>query len=187
MAELPMRPPITNLLPLFMQQFREFQEILRIEEMELEQIESAVSCTLDEGFIYDCDEYGIGRYEKMFRITPKATDTLDDRRFRILTKLNEQTPYTLPKLRKILTNLCGEGNCSADIIARTYVLIVRVGLAAKSNYNDVENLLQRIVPMNMAINLSLLYNPHATVGRYTHAQLAALTHEQIKSEVLDDA
>ena len=187
MADYPMRSPIADLLPLFMQQFREFEELLRTEELEMKQIEQSVFRTLGCGFVDDCDEYGISRYETMYRITPKASDTLDDRKFRLKTKINEQTPYTLPKLREILKNLCGDGNCTADVIVGTYDLIVRVGLAAKNNYTDVESLLERIVPQNMVITLSLLYNPHALVGQYTHAQLATLTHEQIKSEVLDNA
>lgn len=187
MADLPMRPLLVNLLPPFMKQFREFREILRIEEKEIELLETAISRVLDAGFLDDCDEYSISRYENIYGLSSKATDTLDDRRFRIRAKLNEQQPYTLRNLRKILANLCGAGNYSVEITAGTYNLTVKVGLAAKNNYNAVEDLLQRIVPANMVIGLSMLYNTYAVVGRYTHAQLSQLTHNQIRSEVMDNA
>lgn len=117
-------------------------------------------------------------------ITPKGTDSLEDRRFRILTRINEELPYTLPQLRNILETLCGKGNYSADVEEGTYQLLVKIGLAAKNNFNDVESLLNRVVPQNMVVTLLQLYNTHAELGRFTHAQLAAYTHNQLRNEVL---
>lgn len=66
----------------------------------------------------------------------------------------------------------------------TYQLFVKIGLAAKNNFNDVEALLNRVVPQNMVVSLLQLYNTHADLGRYTHAQLAAYNHDQLRNEVL---
>ena len=66
----------------------------------------------------------------------------------------------------------------------TYQLLVKIGLAAKNNFNDVESLLNRVVPQNMVVTLLQLYNTHAELGRFTHAQLAAYTHNQLRNEVL---
>ena len=63
-------------------------------------------------------------------------------------------------------------------------LIVKIGLAAKNNFSDVEALLDRVVPQNMVVTLLQLYNTHAELGRFTHAQLAAYTHNQLRNEVL---
>lgn len=69
-----------------------------------------------------------------------------------------------------------------DVIS--YQLLVKIGLAAKNNFNDVESLLNRVVPQNMVVTLLQLYNTHAELGRFTHAQLAAYTHNQLRNEVL---
>ena len=53
-----------------------------------------------------------------------------------------------------------------------------------NNFNDVESLLNRVVPQNMVVTLLQLYNTHAELGRFTHAQLAAYTHNQLRNEVL---
>ena len=47
-------------------------------------------------------------------------------------------------------------------------------------------LLADIVPANMVCTTSLLYNQHADLTRFTHAQLALLTHFEIREEVLPD-
>ena len=116
---------------------------------------------------------------------PDGTDSLEDRRFRILTRINEELPYTLPQLRNILETLCGPGNYSADVAEGTYHLIVKIGLAAKNNFTDVESLLNRVVPQNLIVTLLQLYNTHAELGRFTHSQLAAHTHDQLRNEVLN--
>ncbi len=67
-----------------------------------------------------------------------------------------------------------------------YTLSVKVALTAKRNQQAVEELLADIVPANMVCTTSLLYNQHADLTRFTHAQLALLTHFEIREEVLPD-
>ena len=58
-------------------------------------------------FILDADDYGLSRWERMLKIIPKADDTLEIRRNRILLRLREKLPFTLRMLRKQLKLLCG--------------------------------------------------------------------------------
>lgn len=70
------------------------------------------------------------------------------------------------------------------MVGSTFTLSVRVMLTAKQNYDDVETLLNRIVPENLILDLSLMYNQHQTLAAFTHAQLAAYTHYFLRNEVL---
>ena len=164
--------------------YAEFQGIMGSEQPEIEKAWNTTDDLLDNQFIPTAGNMGLSRWEKILGITPKGTDSLEDRRFRILTRINEELPYTLPQLRNILETLCGKGNYSADVEEGTYQLLVKIGLAAKNNFNDVESLLNRVVPQNMVVTLLQLYNTHAELGRFTHAQLAAYTHNQLRNEVL---
>lgn len=165
-------------------EYAEFQGIMGSEQPEIEKAWNTTDDLLDNQFIPTAGNMGLSRWEKILGITPKGTDSLEDRRFRILTRINEELPYTLPQLRNILETLCGKGNYSADVEEGTYQLLVKIGLAAKNNFNDVESLLNRVVPQNMVVTLLQLYNTHAELGRFTHAQLAAYTHNQLRNEVL---
>ena len=82
---------------------------------------------------------------------------------------------------------CGAGGSVIDFVAMvgsTFTLTVRVMLKVKQNYDDVETLLNRIVPENLVLDLSLMYNQHQTLAAFTHAQLAAYTHYFLRNEVL---
>ena len=73
---------------------------------------------------------------------------------------------------------------TVTLVGSTFTLSVRVMLTAKQNYDDVETLLNRIVPENLILDLSLMYNQHQTLAAFTHAQLAAYTHYFLRNEVL---
>ena len=176
---------LLNYLPYIVRDYAEFQGITNGEQPEFEQAWDSADDLLDNQFISTAGNMGLSRWERILEITPKGTDTLEDRRFRILTRINEELPYTIPQLRNILKTLCGEGNYSADVEEGTYQLLVKIGLAAKNNFNDVEALLNRVVPQNMVVNLLQLYNTQAELGRFTHAQLAAFTHDQLRNEVMN--
>lgn len=179
-----MERQLIHYLPYVIRDYFEFQGIMCGEQPEFERAWSSADDLLNNQFILTAGNMGLSRWEKILEITPKGTDTLEDRRFRILTRINEELPYTLPQLRNILKTLCGEGNYSAEVEGGTYQLVVKVGLAAKNNFNDVESLLDRVVPQNMVVNLLQLYNTHAELGRFTHEQLAAYTHDSLRNEVL---
>lgn len=176
---------LINYLPYVVRDYAEFKGISEAEQPEFESAWGSSDDLLNNQFISTAGNLGLSRWEKILGITPKGTDTLEDRRFRILTRLNEELPYTLSQLRNILETLCGSGNYSAEVMEGTYQLIVKIGLAAKNNFSDVESLLDRVVPQNLIVTLLQLYNTHAELGRFTHAQLAAYTHDQMRNEVMN--
>ena len=83
-------------------------------------------------------------------------------------------------------NLCGEEGYVLELLNLEYKVKVRVALKSKKNYRMVEGLLGEVIPANMEIDLSLLYNQHKTLRQFTHGQLTAYTHNQIRNEVLND-
>lgn len=176
---------LINYLPFIIRDYAEVQGITESQQPEFEQAWKSAEDLLDNQFISTAGNMGLSRWERILEIIPKGTDTLEDRRFRILTRINEELPYTIPQLRNILETLCGAGNYSAEVPEGTYNLVVKVGVAAKKNFSDVEALLDRVVPQNMIVNLSQLYNTHAEVGLFTHEQLAAYTHDHLRNEVIN--
>lgn len=173
---------LINYLPYVVRDYAEFQGITGAEQPEFENAWAAVDDLLNNQFIKTAGNLGLSRWEKILGISPKGTDTLDDRRFRVLTRLNEELPYTLPQLRVILESLCGAGNYSADVA--DYTLLVKVGVAAKKNFQDVQTLLKRVAPVNLVLVVQQLFNIHQVLGGFTHAQLAWYTHSEVRTEEL---
>ena len=181
-----MRKKLQDYLPPILLKTYEFPLLCDTEQPEIDRLHDAADAVLDAQFISTAGETAIARYEKIFGITPMDTDTLDERRFKVLTRINTQLPFSVRRLRQQLATLCGADGYKLELDGGRYTLTVKVALTAKRNQQAVEELLADIVPANMVCTTSLLYNQHADLTRFTHAQLALLTHFEIREEVLPD-
>lgn len=175
-------------LPPVLKDVREMRAVLdKAGQPAFESLWGAMDAAFLDQHVRDATVYGVERWERMLKIRPKANESLDERKFRILTRLNESLPYTMRTLRATLAALCGENGYIAELFASEYRLMVRVALAFRSTYESVETLLGRIVPCEIVIDLSLMYNQHDLLKRYTHRQLAAYTHYALRNEVISGA
>lgn len=181
-----MRKKLQDYLPPILLKTYEFPLLCKTEQPEIDRLHDAADAVLDAQFLSTAGEYAIQRYEKIFGVVPQNTDTLDERRFKVLTRINTQLPFSVRRLRQQLETLCGADGYKFKVSGGKYTLSVKVALTAKRNQQAVEELLADIVPANMVCTTSLLYNQHADLTRFTHAQLALLTHFEIREEVLPD-
>lgn len=177
-----MERKLIHYLPYVVRDYREFQGITQAEQPEFEQAWGLAEGLLDNQFIHTASNLGLSRWEKILNIVPKGSDSVTVRRVRILARLNEQLPYTLPQLRRMLDTLCGAGNCQADVT--DYTLLVTLSVAAKKHFDEVHELLERITPMNLVIDQRQLLNTHSALSQFTHAQLSVYTHSDLRNEVL---
>ena len=175
---------LINYLPQFMQDYFEMQKIMESEQSQVDAIWAAVESSFADQFISDATEHGVKRWESMLQINPKDTDSLDERKFRILTRLNQELPYTMRGLERALTNLCGADGYSIKLAAEEYHIEIKLALNYKNNYEDVTKLLQKMIPANMTQNVQIIYNTHNVLKKFTHAQLAAYSHHDLRNEVL---
>ena len=181
-----MRKKLQDYLPPILLKTYEFPLLCETEQLEIDRLHDAADAVLDAQFLSTAGEYAIQRYEKIFGVVPQDTDTLDERRFKVLTRINTQLPFSVRRLRQQLETLCGADGYKLELNGDRYTLTVKVALTAKRNQQAVEELLADIVPANMVCTTSLLYNQHADLTRFTHAQLALRTHCEIREEVLPD-
>lgn len=181
-----MRKKLNEYLPSILLKTYEFPLLCDTEQREFDRLNTAVDEVLDAQFVSTAGVRGIERYEQIFSIVPQDTDTLDERRFRVLAKINAQLPFSIRRLRQQLSTLCGEDGYRMEIDGGKYTLTVKVALTAKRNQQAVEELLADIVPANMVCITSLLYNTWEQIKRLTWGELKKLTWREIKEEVLPD-
>ena len=176
---------LIDYLPPVIKNVREYQAIMNDgEQTEVSALWDAVDAAFNDQFINSATVNGVARWEKILGIKPKGTDTLNARKFRILSRLNEQLPYSLPVLKNILQSLCGEDGYSVEVQNELYTLTVKIALVAKSNFDDVDVLLKRVVPANMIVVLELKYNTWGTIKGFTWGNLKTKTWKEIKEDVL---
>lgn len=171
--------------PEFMAGLKDLQELTKAEQPDISAAIQAVRKAPDNFFITTLTPAGVKRWEEMLNLPVQEDTSIVDRRFRILTKATEQRPFTLRRLKELMATLCGEDGFTVAMASSTFTLTVRVALEVRQNYDDVNTLLTRIVPENLILDLSLMYNQHQILSLFTHAQLAAYTHYQLRNEVLN--
>lgn len=174
---------LIDFLPHYMQEYTEIQTVMDAEQPEIDLAWGQCEAALDDQFILEATENGVKRREGMLNITPKDTDTLDERKFRILAKLNQELPYTMTKLKEALMTLCGADGFSIDLQAANYHIEVTLALSNKNNYQEVVDLLKKMTPANLTQFVKIMYNSNAVLTQFTHTELAAYTHDQLRNEV----
>lgn len=176
---------ILDYLPSLIAQTDEFSAIGAAENEQVNDLWAAHKNVYNNQFIATLDENGCERWEKILDITPMGTDTLEDRRFRIAARINADIPYTYKQLQNMLASLCND-DYTMELQNEDYKLIVRVALSAQRQYSEVEKLLKRVLPANLVLDLSLLYNQYQDLKPKTHAQLSAYTHKQLREEEISN-
>lgn len=174
---------LIDYLPPFIQEYKEIKAIMDAEQDICEKGWSDTENILADQFVQDATENGISRYEKILGITSKPTYTLEERRFDILTKMNEQLPYTMESVEKALTSLCGEDGYTVQLDPSEYKLHVKLDLSNENNFNAVCEMLDNIVPANIERNV-ILYNTNSILANHTHEELAAYTYDGLRKELL---
>ncbi|QVY60922.1 putative phage tail protein [Cytobacillus gottheilii] len=176
---------VLEYLPPVMRVFKENIEIAKVENSQIIKLWQAVRTGMDDQFIQTATEYGVSRRERMLNIFPSGTDSLETRKFRLLTRYNEQAPYTRHVIRNLMDSLCGKNGYTLSIDATNKIIQVKIELTVKGMFNAVVDMLERIVPANMIIDVQLRYNQHNKLANYTHAQLSVYTHNQLRNEVIN--
>lgn len=171
-------------VPDVLKDIREFKALAECGDAEYDTLWGELNNIRNDLFVDSLTENGASRWERILKIAPKATDDIEVRRFRIKAKMNEKLPYTFKVVESQLETLCGPEGYSFSVDYENYKIKTRVALTSKGMYDEVEALLLRVRPANMVIDLSLLYNQYQMLGQFTHAQLSAYTHEQLRNEVI---
>lgn len=166
------------------QQIREFKVLSEVENPKLTYVWQAVEDAINDQFATTLTDNGCKRWESIMEINAKDTDDLDYRRFRILSKLNEQLPYTYRMLELQLRTLCGDDGYTLVLRNNEYTLVVKIALTSKNKYSDVESTLRKYVPANIVIDVSLMYNTHEVIATFTHEQLAKYSQHELREEVI---
>lgn len=170
-------------LPKFVRDYREIKETMEAEQPSVDEAWEDVGKVMNDQFVDTATESGIARYEKILGIKPKATHTLDERRFNILTKMNEQLPFTMETLENTLLQLCGKDGCSLFLNENAYALTVKLALTNENNIQAVTDMLNRMLPANMVKSV-VMFNTHLVLAQHTHGQLANYTYKDVREELI---
>lgn len=142
---------IEKYLPIKFEEIEEFKNLCLAENPEFEKMEIDRNKWLNNKFPTKADLDGIKIFEKILDITPKSFDSLEDRRFRVLSKLNERLPYTWIQLHRMVAAICGWNGYVMTL--EDFILMVYLSLDNMNKTQAVLNMLRDVLPMNICIDI----------------------------------
>lgn len=150
---------LIELLPEFLQQYREYQVIMDAEQEELDRIQQRISDMLSDAFTDTATEEGIARREQMYHMVPEGV-SLEERRLAVKTQESGILPYTIRQYRNMLAAICGGGKYQVDLDPEAYTLYVKLDAeqAGKNEYAllaAVRRMSRKVIPANLVYDSAL--------------------------------
>lgn len=145
------KPSVLDWLDDVLKDYIEFEEIASAIDPEFTRLYQLLDRWNKNIFPKEANEEGIEKFEELLNITPQITDTLDDRRYRIIAKLNAKLPYTEVQLRRILGGILGYDGFTLTV--KDLILTISLAEDNNSKLNIIIELLKEIVPMNILIKI----------------------------------
>ncbi len=168
---------LINYLPPFMGKVEEFIKITEAEQPEFDVLCKNVDTLQKEFFAETAGEYGLSRLEKAFGISDGSGEDIDLRRFRIKTRLGGCKGLSLYER---LENTVGKDNFTVDFNRVALTLDVRITVKSGQYLDVVKNMLERLIPCNIALDVRILYTSYNMLNAYTHEYLSGFKNEDIK-------
>lgn len=142
-----------NYLPTFLRNVKEYKEICNAEDIEFEKLDNRLDEIINEIAVDTANGYGLERYEKIFNIVNNTTD-IDERRFKIKSKLINQLPFNMKWLDNKLKNLVGDGNYKITLDAEKYTITVQISHI----FPDIVDVMTNDLREQLSANLVIIVN-----------------------------
>lgn len=164
-------------LPEFMRNVDCMRKITSAEQPEFDALSVGIENIQKEMFIETASEIGTERFENIYGIENIGSEDIDFRKYRLMLKImgGEHT-----SLSERLDKLIGTGYYTINFYIDEMRLEVRITVEHKRYIQEAFELLDRIIPCNIILDVGVLYASHKMLGKYTHGELAAYKYSEMK-------
>lgn len=153
-----------------------------VNDKQIFELDASVAELESNLYVSTMNEENVGRWERILEIVPSDADTLDERRFRILSRRIEKLPYSYKVIYRKLETLSPDG--IEMIIDRVRKRIhIKIGLQSAQMRDEVDKFLEESLPLDMTYYIDILWNTYAMIATKTHGELAVLTHGELREKV----
>lgn len=161
--------------PRFYDGYVEIDAIIDTEDKAFEEIGVNFRRAINNQFIKLADEAGISAYEVLFDvIADPSTETLEERRDRLLNRVSVIPYYTTIFLRNRLDSLIGAGLYNLIIDYDNYTLYLESAAKNQLYYNEIAVLMSNIKPCNIVfinrplVSQQILVSEQVNVSKLTY-------------------
>lgn len=144
------RTRIGRYFPRYYEGILETDELIKVENDIWNNLYLLLNKAKNNQFIAYADEDGIYAYEQLFQIVADPeTETLEERRFRLLNRIQTLSYYTMIYLRQKLNSLFGENNYEVEMNYLNYTLYVKSNVSNSFIYKESIATINKIKPANI--------------------------------------
>lgn len=144
------RTRIGRYFPRYYEGILETDELIKVENDIWNNLYLLLNKAKNNQFIAYADEDGIYAYEQLFQIVADPeTETLEERRFRLLNRIQTLSYYTMIYLRQKLNSLFGENNYEIEMDYLNYTLYIKSNASNSFIYKESIATINKIKPANI--------------------------------------
>lgn len=162
-------------LPDILRDFYEIENKLNAEDPEFDKIYDVLYRWYQNLSPRTADSDGLSFYEELLNLRPKPGDSLEDRRYRVILKLNTRLPYTEIQLRKMIAALCGWDGFSLEV--KDLVVDLKVVEENNKHLHALFEMLRDVLPMNLLFVITQIIEKHEKLKVGSNAQ----TRKRVKT------
>ncbi len=141
-------------LPPFLREYYEFKQLCKSGDIEVSSIDKAVDWNFDSAFISDCDATVLSKYERLLGIIPTSSQSLENRRNKVLLQWNTVASMTLPQFISKLQEYCGKDNIYVDTSRELFYQLVLWLNIHKVDVPIIKDFVDTWLPMNVNYTLN---------------------------------
>lgn len=144
------RTRIGRYFPRYYEGILETDELIKVENDIWNNLYLLLNKAKNNQFIAYADEAGIYAYEQLFQIVADPeTETLEERRFRLLNRIQTLSYYTMIYLRQKLDSLFGKNNYEIGMNYSNYTLYIKSNVSNSFIYKESIATINKIKPANI--------------------------------------
>lgn len=149
-------------------------------DKQIEKLNTEITRLDEDNYFDNTSESRVIRWEKILSLTPRADDTLDERRFAVHTRVIDKLPYTFRIIEKELKALSPESEFTRQMSANGMTVTVKLPLTSVSKIADVDSLLDKKLPLDVVYEILVLFNTWDEYARNTWSSLSSMTWGELK-------
>lgn len=173
---------LMKLLPDYYEENKTMQELQEIVGSEVEKEKAGLDHAVNQCNPKTAASNGLARHEKIYGINPEIQKSIRYRLERLGSRMLGAGMTTKQLIESIAATYT---NAEAEVIeyfSEYKVLIRFVGTSGiPGNIEDIKNSIEEVIPAHLAVSYEYIFNTHGSVGTFTHADLAAYTHYEIRN------
>lgn len=144
-----MRRQLIDYIPPVLQEVLELQALTNAEQLEVEQLWDAIEAAINDQFILSLSPAGAARWENILDIVPVGS--LEDRRITIMIALFNKLPFTLERLKELLSQITEA--YEVDLQPDQYALLLRLQLPNEERRTVISKMLRQKIPANLIMSI----------------------------------